>query len=80
MPDPNTFTVRLDSLVGPVRLEVRHEPPALWVAQVFGYDSCVADGITKDDAIRQAVVLYLHVKIAQIHRGNWAPRYRKETS
>lgn len=50
-----------------------------WLAQVKGMPGCTGDGLTKIEAIGNALCLYLHAKIMQIHRGRWTPTLIKQT-
>lgn len=71
MPGSNEFIVRLAPLAGSLKIRLVVDDGGLWTAEVIGYDGCVADGRSKQDAIEQAVILWLHCKIGQIRRGNW---------
>lgn len=77
MPSANEFIVRVGPIAGELQIRLQVDAGGLWTAQVIGYDGCVADGRTKQDAIEQAVILWLHCKIGQIRRGNWHAPLKK---
>lgn len=51
-----------------------------WTASIKGHPGCIGDGTTKEEAIRNAVALYLHVLIMRIHRDAWTPQILKQDS
>lgn len=77
---PSTkYTMVIEPVVGRLTFDMEMDPHGDWLASVRGEPGVIGDGRSKQDAIANAVALYLHVKIMRINRGLWQPTFVKNT-
>lgn len=74
----NRVQVKIGTVVSALYLDMRLDEHGTWVATVKGHPGCIGDGTSKEDAIRNAVCLYLHLLIMRMHRNRWTPQILKQ--
>jgi predicted RNase H-like HicB family nuclease len=73
------YTMTIEAVIGQLTFDMTLDAQGSWLAAIRGEPGCIGDGETKQEAIQNAVLLLLHVKIMKINRGHWTPRFLKNT-
>lgn len=76
-PDAGSVEIKIAAVVPTLYFHVRVDAHGLVVASVKGHPGCVGDGTTKEEALRNATSLYLHMLIMRMQRGSWTPQILK---
>lgn len=70
------YTIQVGPIVEKLKVVLKLDHFGEWTASIVGWP-CVGDGSSKDEAIGNAVALYLHILIRRIQAGQWVPPIRR---
>lgn len=66
-----TFTLKIGPVADELVFECSVNPFNEWTAKLQHHPDVVGDGLTKMEAVENALILYFHVLIRRIQRGRY---------